>query len=155
MRIRVATIGDAVEISRLHKSTIRTINSRDYSPEDIEVWSKRTNTRRMRSSHPFAVRAVAVEKGKIVGFADLSKDDPGRLWGLYVHKNHQGKGIGSRLLARMEKEAKILGAKKMMAQSTVTAKTFYERHGFIVLRKEKYAILDRKLTVYMMEKDLV
>lgn len=154
MRIRKATLADSAEIARLHKGTIRNVNSADYSPEQIAAWSARTSAKRFRSSHDLAVRYVAVEGEKIVGYADFKKEEPEKFWGLYVHKNHLGEGIGSRLLVRMEAAAKQLGAKKFRLEATKTAKTFYEKNGFVLIKKSIHKIDDQKLDIYLMEKRL-
>jgi putative acetyltransferase len=154
MRIRKAKLSDAAELSRLHKGTIRSINKADYSPSQIEAWSKRTNAQRFRRSHDLAVRYVAVEGDTIIGYVDFKKENPEQFWGLYVHKNHLGKGVGSKLLAKMEELAKKMGASKFRLESTKTAQTFYEKHGFKVVEKAKHQIEDQKLEIYIMEKKL-
>jgi putative acetyltransferase len=153
MRIRKATLADAAELARLHKGTIRNINSADYSPKQIAAWSARTNAQRFRTSHDLAVRYVAVEGDKIIGYADFKKEEPEKFWGLYVHKDHVGEGVGSRLLIRMESVAKKMGAKKFRLEATKTAKTFYEKNGFNLIKKSKHIIDDQKLDIYVMEKE--
>ncbi len=153
MRIRKATLADAAELARLHKATIRSVNKKDYSPQEIEVWSKRTSAQRFRSAHSLAIRYVAVDNGKIVGFSDFKKEHPETFWGLYVHKDHIGKGIGSRLMKKMEEVARKMGAKKFVLSATKTAKAFYEKQGFTVIKKSKHPIENQKLDVYVMEKE--
>ena len=152
MKIRKARLTDAIELSRMHKGTIRNVNKHDYSPKQIKVWSSRTNVHRFRNSHNLAIRYVAVEGGQIVGYSDFKKENPENFWGLYVHKNHLGKGIGSRLLEKMIKVAKKMGAKKFRLEATKTAKTFYQKKGFKVLKKTIHTIEGEQLEVYVMEK---
>jgi len=147
-------IEDAAELARLHKGTIRAINKADYSQRQIEVWSKRTNAKRFREAHPLAVRYVAIDNGKIVGFSDFKKEEPEKFWGLYVHKDHLGKGIGSILMRKMEEVAKKMGAQYFLLEATKTAKTFYEKHGFKVVKRSQHAIEDQKLDIYIMKKKL-
>ncbi len=154
MRIRKAKFSDAAEIARLHRGTIRRVNSKDYLPEDIAVWSGGAKAKRVRDSAERAVRYVALEQGKIVGFVDINKDNPEELWGLYVHADSIGRGVGSRLLGKIEKAAKKMGAKKFKITSTITAKAFYESKGFTVLKKSKHHIAHRRLIVFLMEKKL-
>ncbi len=154
MRIRKSKIEDAAEIASLHKGTIRFINKGDYSPEQISAWSKRTSAKRFRESHHLAIRYVALDGEKIIGYSDFKKDKPEKFWGLYVHKNHLGKGVGSRLLLKMEEVAKSMGADRLELEATKTAKTFYEKHGFKVIKKSKHPIDDQELDVFVMEKKL-
>jgi putative acetyltransferase len=137
MRIRRSTVHDARELSRLRKGTIRAVNKHDYTPEQIRIWSRTGNTARFRRTHGLMLRFVAVEDGAILGFIDVKKDDPHELYTLYVHKDHVRKGIGTRLMAKMEREVLGLGVRRWRLESTVTAKTFYEKHGFHVVRRLK------------------
>lgn len=152
MRIRKARLADSAEIARLHRATIRAINANDYSPAEIKEWSGRSSAKRFRSSHGKAFRYVAVEGEKIVGFADFNKENPENYWGLYVHKDFLGRGIGSRLMKKMEEAAKKMGAKKFVLSATKTAKAFYEKQGFKVNKKSKHPVEDQKLDVYVMIK---
>lgn len=92
MKIRRFKFSDAAEVARMHRNIIRFVNSKDYLPEQIEVWSGRTSAKRFRDSIKMFFRFMAVEKGRIVGYGDFKKD--GELAGLYVHKDYQGKGVG-------------------------------------------------------------
>jgi putative acetyltransferase len=154
MKIRKSTLEDSAEIARLHRGTIRSVNSKDYPPEDIEVWSGRAKASRVRDSHSIAVRYVAIEKGKIIGFVDISKENPEKLWGLYIHKDFIGKGVGTKLLEKIEQVAKRMGAKTFEATATITAKAFYEAKGFKVIKKEKHPIEHRLLDVFVMQRGL-
>ena len=43
MRIRLARDEDYAAIARLHRQTIRNVNSKDYTEDQINTWSARTN----------------------------------------------------------------------------------------------------------------
>ena len=154
MRIRKFKIEDSAEAARLHRGTIRNINKSDYTSSQITAWSKKTSAESFRDSYELAVRYVAIEDGKIIGFCDFEKDEPENFWGLYVHKDHLGRGVGSKLLQKATEAAKKQGAKKFHLKATKTAKVFYEKQGFRVIKKIKHQIDDQKLDVYEMEKKL-
>lgn len=135
MRIRKFKVGDEEAISKLHNGTIREINGKDYSQEEIESWSPiRTSYERMRTSLEKNTSYVAVIDNQIAGFGDLNSE--GHVKRLYTHKDFQGKGVGSAILSKLEEEAKKLGFKKITLESTITAKTFYESKGYICLGKK-------------------
>lgn len=142
---------DAKEVARLHRSTIRSVNKNDYPKKHIEVWSGRTSAKKFRESAKETKRFVAIENGKIVGFADYRKNE---LRGLYVHKGHIKKGVGKRLLKRLEKHAYENGIRTMKCISTITGHKFYEKCGYKTVKKAKYTMQDQKLNVYEMKKRL-
>ncbi len=152
MYVRKFKASDAREVARMHRSTIRFVNSKDYPPKQIAVWSGRTSAKRFRDSINMFFRFVAVDKSKIVGFGDFKKD--GELAGLYVHKNYQGRGVGFLLLKKIEKSARKKYIKKLFCYSTITAKDFYKKHGYRIIKKIKFPIKNQKLTVYKMSKFL-
>ena len=64
----------------------------------------------------------------------------GTYWGwmyidiLWVHENHRGKGIGSKLLTEAETEAKARGCHHVHLDTmSWQAPKFYEKHGYSVI----------------------
>jgi len=156
MQIRKFKLGDAISTARLHRNTIRGVNSRDYSPKIIRIWSGRTSAKMFRESANKCFRWVAMEKEKIVGFCDISKE--GEFWGLYVHKDYIGKGIGTKLIKKIEAKAKELGVKRLKVKATITARPFYEKQGYKVIKKALHEVSYKGETVmidiFLMEKQL-
>ena len=152
MKIRPSNPQDYAGIARLHRATIRNVNSKDYPEDIIKVWSGRTNAKRFRDSAHKCKRWVAVEKNKIVGFVDHGNDD--ELWGLYIHKDYVGKGIGSQLLRIAEDSLKKQGVGIIKIKATITAKKFYEKHGYKVVKKALHTVEGKKLEIYVMEKGI-
>ena len=152
MRIRLVQDKDYAGIARLHRMTIRNINSKDYSQDIIEVWSGRTNAQRFRNSAGRYKRWVAVENDKVVGFIEHGVG--GEVDGLYVHKDYIGKGIGGRLLKIAEDSLGKQGVKDIKIKSTITAKDFYVRQGYKVIKKTLHPIKDKKVEIYIMEKSM-
>jgi len=152
MRIRLAQNKDFACIARLHRETIRHVNSKDYPEDVISVWSGRTKASRFRNSASKVKRWVAIDKEKIIGFCD--HDFNCELGGLYIHKDFQGKGIGKKLVKKAEDSMKKLGCKKIKIMSTVTAKTFYQKNGYKVIKKSSHQIEDKKVDVFIMNKTI-
>ena len=135
MRVRKFKAGDEEAIAKLHNATVREINGKDYSKEQIESWSPIVKDySRWKSSLEFNCSYVALIDNKIVGFGDL--DEKGHIKRLYTHKNYQGKGVGSKILSKLEQEAKNKGFEEITLESTITAKTFYESQGYVCLGKK-------------------
>ena len=152
MKIRRFKPSDAAEMARMHRSTIREINSSDYSKKQVAAWSGRSTAKRFRKSMKQRIRFVAIGKNKIIGFGDFTKD--GEINGLYVHPKYIGKGVGKKLLRKMEKTALELGIAKFTVKSSLTAKDFYKSRGYKLLKKTVFRRKGLHLQVYNMEKAL-
>ena len=156
MKIRRSILADCAEMARLHRGTIRQINSKDYPPEIIESWSARTSAKKFRDTHNACIRYVALEGDNIVGFGDLLKED-GNLGGIYIHKDWIGKGVGSALLQKLEDHARKLGTNKFQFSASLTAKPFYESKGYYLIQKRKTVhryVNGKPFYVYKMGKNL-
>ena len=151
MRIRKFRDSDAVELARLHRGTIRNVNGRDYPKKQIRAWTSKVSAKRFRDSAKQNTRLVALEKNQIVGFVDYKNDD---LMGLYIHQDHVGKGVGKKLLQRLESDAYKNGLRVLKCVSTITAHKFYEKNGYKTTKKTKFQMGNQKLTVYEMKKRL-
>ena len=151
--MRRARLSDAAELARLHRATIRHVLSKDYKPDVIAVWSSRTSAKKFRASHLTHIRHVVVDGKKIVGFADIGKD--GQFGAVYVHKDYIGKGVGSMLIRKIEELGRIMGVKKFEFEGSVTAKLFYEKHGYKALKKAIHIVGGKlPMPVYIMRKML-
>jgi putative acetyltransferase len=95
---------------------------------------------------------VAEEGGEVVGFAEL--EDDGRLDMLYVRKDAVGRGVGRRLYEAVEREARGQGLGCIFAEASMTARPFFERRGFRVVREQMVSRRGVSLTNFVMEKDL-
>ena len=85
---------------------------------------------------------MAEEGDAIVGFADLGPD--GYLVRLYVHRDWQGRGVASAL-------CDALPAART-THASITARPFFEKRGYQVLRAQQVERRGILLTNYIMEK---
>jgi predicted N-acetyltransferase YhbS len=91
---------------------------------------------------PDALHLGAFEDGKLVAIASITREpspgsaDPGswRVRGMATLPEARGRGIGSELLRRCVEHARRNGASFVWCNGRVGARTFYERHGFAVVR---------------------
>jgi putative acetyltransferase len=150
--IRLARDNDFAAIARLHRQTIRHINSKDYPKKMIDVWSKRTRAHRFRRNASKCKRWVAVKNDKVVGFCDHNFSC--ELWGLYVHKDYLKQGIGSRLLKTAEKSILKSGCKKITIKASITAEDFYKKYGYKFVKKSFHQMGSIKLPIIIMNKKI-
>ena len=153
LTIRAFQPGDALEIMRLFRDTVHNINSRDYTPEQIEAWAPALMDEprwheRLRANFTYVAEAA----GQIVGFSELERS--GRIATLYVHHRYQTQGIASRLLSDMETRARALGARRLTAEASLTAYGFFQRRGFKLVRAQDVMLNGVGLRNFIMERVL-
>ena len=90
---------------------------------------------------------MAVKDGRIAGFGDM--DRTGYLDRLYVHWEEQRKGIASALCDRLEQEAE---SERFVTHASITAKPFFEKRGYRVVKEQEVIRKGVALTNYVMEK---
>lgn len=152
MTIRKAQTSDIKLLSHLFRETIRSINTVDYSNDEIEDWvSCGDNTEHWINLITNLFFIVAERKsGEIVGFSSIRKD--GYLHSMFVHKEYQRQGIASLLYAEIHKYAKINDIKEISSGVSITARGFFEKKGFVVKKEQKRKANNQYLTNYQMVK---
>ena len=150
--IRRAKDADFAAAARLHRQTIKYINSRDYTPDIIRVWAAQTSAQKFRDSAKLCKRWVALDQGKIVGYCDHNFTC--ELWGLYIHKDYIGQGLGTQLLQTAEESMRQSGCKNIRIKSTISAMAFYQKNGYQVLKQDWHTIANHKLKIFLMSKSI-
>jgi putative acetyltransferase len=153
LTIRAFQPADALEIMRLFRDTVHNVNSRDYTPEQVEAWAPALMDEprwheRLRANFTY----VAEAEGQIVGFSELERS--GRIGTLYVHHRWQAQGIASRLLSEMETRARALGARRLTVEASLTAYGFFQRRGFKLVRPRDVDLNGVSLRNFVMERVL-
>ena len=127
--IRTAEEKDLPAIRKLYSQTVREINSKDYNQQEIEVWASSADE---HESFSKAIKiqyfVIAVIENEIVGFSSIEKN--GYLDFMYVHKDHQRKGIAKKLLEEIERKAVEQKNFEVFAYVSRTAKPFFEKAGY-------------------------
>lgn len=153
MRLRQYQSGDLEEILSLYRQTVRSVNARDYTPQQISAWAPDQLDAERWSMRLSASRTVvAEESGAIVGFGNV--EHGGHLDCLYVHRDHQGRGVASALLAALEDEARGIGLLALLTEASITARPFFERRGFLLVREQQVEFNGQRFTNFRMEKKL-
>lgn len=148
MQLRAYRPADCAEMAELFYQTVHCVNARDYTAEQLNVWATgKVDLSAWNRSFLAHKTIVAVADGWIVGFGDI--DDTRYLDRLYVHKDHQGKGIASAICDVLEGFA---GGMRLTVHASITAKPFFERRGYRVVRAQTVVLDGIPLTNYAMEK---
>lgn len=155
MNLRKATISDMPELRDLYQQTIRTVNSQDYNAAQIAAWSGRGDRlssleNKINTQHFF----VAETPDKVItGFASL--EDDGELDMMFVHKDYQRQGIATLLANHIIQTARELGIPVLTAYVSITARLFFEKIRFRVVREQSVNIDGVELTNYQMERAIL
>ncbi len=143
---------DVQELANMYYFTIHKVNIQHYTQEQVAVWAPKTSLstekweKKFERTNPF----VAIVGEHIVGFAEFEPD--GHIDCFYTHHNWIKKGVGSALMNAIYKEATHKGISRIFAEVSITAKPFFEKHGFSTVKEQTVSKNGVKLVNYKMEK---
>ncbi|MGK9232221.1 GNAT family N-acetyltransferase [Inquilinus limosus] len=151
LSIRSYRPGDLDALIAIFLGAIREVASKDYDADQIAAWAQanRDAWAARRSSRPTWVAEIDRTP---VGFTDLEPD--GHLDMMFVHPAHQGKGVATALLATAEVAAREQGLSRIFTEASITARAFFEAHGFQIVTPQLVEIRGSRLVNYWMEKVL-
>lgn len=159
MKIRAYRQEDIKEIAELFYNTVHTVNAADYTDEQLNAWADGNidmEAWNVSFQEHVTLVAIAEEPGaagrekdaeQIIGFADM--DSTGYLDRLYVHKDFQRCGIASALCDHLEQE---VDAETITTHASITARPFFEKRGYKVVREQQVERKGVLLTNYVMKK---
>jgi putative acetyltransferase len=129
------------------------VNRAHYTEEQVRAWApERPDPDEWHARMSARTTLVAEDDDGVAGFAEL--EDDGHLDMLYVREDAGGRGVGRRLCAAVEEEARRRGLTRISTKASITARPFFEKRGFGVLREQKVLRRGVELTNYAMEKQL-
>lgn len=148
MLLRPYTPADLDELLALFYETVHTVNARDYTPPQLDAWAPwEVDRARWDSTLQAHTSLVAVEAGQIIGFGDI--DTTGYLDRLYVHKDHQRQGVATALCDALEA---AVTAPVLTTHASITARPFFIRRGYTVVRAQQVERFGVVMTNYVMKK---
>jgi N-acetylglutamate synthase-like GNAT family acetyltransferase len=129
--IRQATAADAEAVHEIVLRALRETNARDY-PSSVIDRLVLTLPDKVASNLETWCAFVAIVNGQVVGTGSLNGQT---VSSVYVHPNYQGRGIATKLLNAVENAANAQSQGTLSVQSSVTAKPFYAKRGFKIVRE--------------------
>jgi putative acetyltransferase len=144
---------DLDTLMALFRSSVREIAGRDYSPEQTAAWAPEAGDRE-RWTIKLAGRPtlVAMIGEEIAGFSDLEPD--GHIDMMFVHPRHAGRGAAGALMREIERRARAQGLARLFTEASLTARPFFERHGFSVIAAQNVEVRGQTLRNFRMERRL-
>ena len=148
MRIRPYRSADCAALAALFYQTVHTVCARDYAPEQLDAWATGHVDQEAWDRSFLAHRTrVAEQGGRIVGFAEM--DETGYLDRLYVAADCQGQGIATALCDDLERAS---SAPHFSTHASLTARPFFEKRGYRVVRAQEVERRGVRLRNFVMEK---
>ncbi|MEG1138996.1 MAG: GNAT family N-acetyltransferase [Anaerovoracaceae bacterium] len=148
MLIREYQSSDCKELAELFHNTVHTVNAKDYTKEQLDVWATgQVDLKMWNQSLQEHVSIVAVDDGIIVGFGDIDKT--GYLDRLYVHTDYQGNGIATAICNQLEQVVEG----DVTTHASITAKPFFEERGYKIVAEQQVERHGIFLTNFVMIKE--
>ena len=152
MVLRRYRTSDCGRMAELFYETVHSVNAADYTKEQLDAWATgNVDLTAWDKSFLEHFTIVAEETGddgkRIVGFGDI--DSTGYLDRLYVRKDRQRRGIASAICGELENAA---DAAKITTHASITARSFFLKRGYRVVREQQVERGGILLTNYVMEK---
>jgi putative acetyltransferase len=129
--------------------SVRGVACRDYDAGQIAAWAQvdRDVWSRRRLDRP---TWVALVDDVIAGFIDL--ESSGHIDMLFVDPARQRSGVASALLDTVENVVRVQRLAVLETDASITARPFFETHGFQVVRTQDVALRGQRLMNFRMEK---
>ena len=159
MNFRALTSADAEEVLQLHYAAVHETARDDYSLEILDKWSPPVDVDRIGiflKNPDNETRIVVVDEDdkSIIAFGCIIPEKS-ELRACYVLPSKTKQGVGRKVMQYLEKIAIDEGVDNLELESSITAKVFYEKCGYVVLQKASHPMrLGGTMDCYKMSKRL-
>ena len=139
MNLRQITIKDQLELKKVYFDAIQSIDEKIYSQVQKRAWSSQV------WDNPIFNKSITqgkgwlfCEKGIIIAFATRYPNN--RIALFYCKGNFQRQGLGSKLLHKLENEAKKEGLESLSTEASLMSYKLFLKNEWKIIRKEKITI---------------
>ena len=152
--LRPARPADFDDLGILFQASIEELAADAYSDEQRALWGAKADDQAAWGKHlSGCLVLVAEEDGEPVGFAAMR--DNTVIENVHVHPDMAFMGVGRQLLDALERLAMARGSKKLSVAATDNALPFFERLGFVAMRRSTLSIGEEWLPSMVMDKALI
>ena len=151
MNLRQITIEDQLELKKVYFDSIQSLDEKIYSQEQKRAWSSQA------WNNPNFDKSITKGKGwllskqeMIIAFA--TRYPTNRIALLYCQSKFQRKGFGSKLLRKLEDEAKKEGLYSLSTEASLISYPLFLKNQWEIIRKEKVIINNIFFKRYKMTK---
>lgn len=143
---------DAKVLAQIYYDTIHTVNSTDYTKEQLDAWapaSTLNDLSQWKNKWSRTAPLVATVNETVVGFAEF--EETGHIDCFYCHHLWIGRGVGHALMRAIESKVREKGIKRIYAEVSITAKPFFERAGFQAIKRQTVICRNVAMENFIME----
>ena len=152
MRLRMYKSTDGAVLATLFFNTVHCVNAKDYSKPQLDAWATgNVDMSAWDQSFLEYYTLVAEANNIIVGFGNM--DNQGYIDKLYVHKDYQNQGIATAIIHKLEQQAVLHDVCVFTTHASITAKPFFEKHGYCAVCENTVVRGNTKLTNFTMKKE--
>jgi putative acetyltransferase len=141
--VRPMRDGEARSFLEIQRAAVRGLAADDYPTPVIDEWAPLpvtdTAVAFFRLNHDDEIRLVAELKGQLVGMGALVLADS-ELRACYVVPAAARKGVGSALVAEIERIARQHQLTHLELHSSITAEPFYRALGYVVEERVEHSL---------------
>jgi len=127
----------------IHHDAVRALASKDYPPAVLDAWAPLPITdaavERFLTNRDNEIRLIAELDGEAVGIGAIVVAK-GELRACYVAGRAARQGVGSAIVAAIERIAIAHGLTELHLESSLTAELFYARAGYSVEARSELTI---------------
>lgn len=155
MQIRPYAELDAPVTLSVFISAITETAAIHYAPDQIEAWSRpqERDANQWNSARLSLNTVVATIGGEIAGFSDVSES--GYIDMMFVAPRFGRQSVASALLSHLHEKAVADGLSELWTHASITARPFFERHGFVVTAERHPITRGVRMVNYQMTRQLV
>ena len=154
MNLRQITIKDQLELKKIYFDSIQSLDEKIYSQEQKRAWSSQAwnNPNFDKSISKGKGWLLISKKGIIIAFAIRYPSD--RIALFYCKGEFQRKGYGTKLLHKLEDEAKKEGLDSLSTEASLISYELFLKNEWKIIRKEKVIINNIFFERYKMTKNI-
>ena len=139
MNLRQITIKDQLELKKIYFDSIQSLDEKIYTQEQKRAWSSQAwDNPNFDKSITQGKGWLLIEKGKIFAFATRYPINKIALF--YCKSKFQRKGYGSKLLNKVQEEAKKEGLDSLTTEASLISYKLFLKNEWKIIRKEKIII---------------
>ncbi len=151
MNLRQITTQDQLGLKKVYFDSIQSLDEKIYSQEQKKAWSSQAwNNSNFKKSITDGKGWLLSKQGVIIAFATRYPRDRVALF--YCKGKFQRKGYGSKLLHKLEDEAKKEGLDSLSTEASLISYELFLKNKWEIIRKEKVIINNIFFERYKMKK---